>query len=65
MKDELKIVKLKLSLNKNGGKNEPELKIENADLRSQLSQVTSKLDTIKIEHVELEKYNIIVKGELT
>ena len=44
---------------------EHELKTENPDLRSQLSQVTSKLDTNKIEHVELEKYNIIVKGELT
>ena len=35
LKHELKIVELKLSLKKNGGKNEPKLKTENADLRSQ------------------------------
>ena len=33
-KHELKIVELKLSLTKDGSKNEPELKIENVDLRS-------------------------------
>ena len=65
MKHELKIVDLNLSLKKNDGKNEIELKVENVNLRSWLSQVTSELDTIKIEHVELEKYNIIMKGELT
>ena len=32
---ELKIVKIKLSLKKNGGKNDFEIKVENADLRSQ------------------------------
>ena len=41
------------------------MKSKNADLRSQLSQVTSELDFIKIQHIELEKYNTIVKGELT
>ena len=65
MKCELKIVELKLSLKTSGNKIEPNLKTKNVDLRSQLIQVTSELDSIKIEHVELEKYNIIVKGELT
>ena len=65
MKHELKIVELKLSLKKHGSKNESNLKFEIVNLRSQLSQVTSQLDYIKIEHAELEKYNIIVKGELT
>ena len=40
------------------------MKSENLDLRPQLSQVTSKLESTKLEHVELEKYNTIVKGEL-
>lgn len=65
LRHELKIVELKLSLKKHDSKNEPDLKSENIDLRSQLSQVTSELDSIKNENVELEKYNIIVKGELT
>ena len=64
MKHELKIVELKLSLKKNGGKSDSELKAENVDLRSQLSKVTSELETIKLEYAELEKYNTIVKGEL-
>ena len=34
LKHELKIIELKLSLKNNGGKNEPELKTENVDLRS-------------------------------
>ena len=46
------------------GKNDYEIKVENADLRSQLSKVTSKLESIKLEYEELEKYNTIVKGEL-
>ena len=40
LKHELKIVELKLSLKTSGNKSEPDLKFENADLRSQLSQVT-------------------------
>ena len=64
LKHELKIVELKLSLKKNGGKNDSEIKAKNADLRSQLSKVTSELESIKLEYVELEKYNSIVKGEL-
>ena len=55
LKHELKIVELKLSLKKNGGKNDSETKAINADLRSQLRKVT----------FELEEYNTIVKGELT
>ena len=51
-------------LYKNGGKNEFEINAENVDLRFQLSKVTSELESIKLEHVELEKYNTIVKGEL-
>ena len=65
LKHELKIVELKLSLKTSCYKSEPDLKSENVDLRSQLSQVTSELDSIKIEHVELEKQNMIMKGELT
>ena len=42
-----------------------DMKSKNKDLRSQLSQVPFELDSIKIEHTKLEKYNIIVKGELT
>ena len=61
LKHELKIVELKLSLKKNGGKSDSELKAKNADLRSQLTKVTSELETIKLEHAELEKYNTIVK----
>ena len=34
LKHELKIVELKLSLKKNGGKNDSEIKVKNADLRS-------------------------------
>ena len=41
------------------------MKTENEDLQSQLSQVIFELDTMKIEHAKLEKYNIIVKGEMT
>ena len=39
LKHELKIVELKLSLKKNGGKSDSELKAKNADLRSQLSNI--------------------------
>ena len=42
LKHELKIVALKLSLKKNGGKNDSKIKDENKGLRSQLSKVTSK-----------------------
>ena len=51
LKHELKIVELKLSLKKNGGKNDFEIKDKNVDLRSQLSKVES----IKLEYAELEK----------
>ena len=61
LKHVLKIVEHKLSLKKHGSKNEPDLTFENTDLRSQLSQVTSELDSIKIKHAKLEKYNTIVK----
>ena len=64
LKHELKIVELKLSFKKNGCKNDSKIKVENADLRSQLRKVTSKLELIKLEHAELEKYNTILKGEL-
>ena len=60
----MKIVELKLSLKKNGGKNDSEIKAENVDLRSQLSKVTSELETINLEYAKLENYNTIVKGEL-
>lgn len=56
---------LNLSLKKDDSKNELDIKTKNENLRSQLTQITSKLHSIKIEHVELEKYNTIVKGELT
>ena len=55
LEHELKIVELKLSLKGNGSKSDSDLKFENANLRSQLSQVTSKLDSIKMEHAKLEK----------
>ena len=60
----MKIVELKLSVKKNGGKNDSKIKVENVDLRSQLSKVTSELESIKLEYARLEKYNTIVKGEL-
>ena len=63
MKHELKIVEFKLSLKRNGSKSDSDLKSEKVDLRSQLSQVTYKLDSIKMKRVELEKYNTIVKGD--
>ena len=53
LKHELKIVELKLSLKKNGGKNDSKIKAKNVDLRSQLSKVTSELESIKLEHAEL------------
>ena len=56
MKHELKLVELKLSLKKNGGKNDYDMKDKNVDLRSQLSKVTIELESIKIEHAELEKF---------
>ena len=62
LKHQFKIVELKLSLRKNGGKNDYEIKVKNVDLRSQLSKVISELESIKLEYVELEKYNSIVKG---
>ena len=65
MKRKLKMIELKSSLEKNGSKNELDLKSKNVDLRSQLSQVTSELDFIKIKHAKLEKNNLVVKGELT
>ena len=55
LKHELKIVELKMSLKKNGGKIDSKLKVENVDLRSQLRKVTSKLESIKLEHAKLEK----------
>ena len=61
---ELKIVELKLSLKKNGGKNDSKVKAKNVDLRSQLKKVTFELESIKLEHAELQKYNTIVKGDL-
>ena len=64
MKHEFKIVEPKLSLKKNGGKNDSKIKAENVDLRSQWSKVRSELEFIKLKHVELEKYNTIVKGKL-
>ena len=65
MKQKLKIIDWKLSLKKDDSKIELDQKSENVDLRSHLTKVTSELDSIKIEHAELEKYNTIVKGELT
>ena len=53
LKHELKIVELKLSLKKDSSKSEPYLKFENTNIRSQLSQLTSKLDSIKNKHIEL------------
>ena len=50
LKYELKIVELKLSLKKNGGKIDSKIKVENADMRSQLSKVTFELEYIKLEH---------------
>ena len=55
LKHELKIVEVKLSLKKNGGKINFDFKAENADLRSQLRKVSSELESIKLEHTELEK----------
>ena len=51
----MNLVELKLSLKKHDSKNDPNLKSKNANLRSQLSQETSKSNPIKIEHVELKK----------
>ena len=64
LKHGLKIVELNLSLKKNGGKSVFEIKAKKVDLRSQLSKVTSELESIKLEYAKLEKYNTIVKGEL-
>ena len=64
LKHELKIIELKLSHKKDDSETELDLKFKNVDIVSQLSQVTVELDSIKIEHEELEKYNTIVKREL-
>ena len=64
LKHELNIVELKLSLKKNGGKNDSEIKAKNVDLRSKLSKVTFELESIKLEYAKLKKYNSIVKGKL-
>ena len=50
LKHELKIVELKLSLKKIGGKNDSKIKAENANLSSPLSKVTSELESIKLDH---------------
>ena len=65
LKHELKIVELKLSLKRNGSKSDSDLKSKNADLRSQVSQLTFELDSIEMKHAKLKKCNTIVKGELT
>ena len=44
-----------MSLKKNGGKIDSEIKAKNVDLRSQLGKVTSKLEYIELEHAKLEK----------
>lgn len=44
---------------------ESDLKFENADVRSNITKVTSKPETKKLQYAEFEKYNTIVKGELT
>ena len=56
MKHELNIIELKLSLKKDEGKFDSDLKLENVDIRSHMTKVTSKLDSIKIEHAKLENY---------
>ena len=55
-------MEIKLSLKRNGTKNDFDIKYENVDLRLQLRHVTSELDSIKFEHAKLEKHNTIVKG---
>lgn len=64
LKHVLEITNLKLSLKEDDSKIESDLKSKNLDLRSHITRVIFELDSIKIEHVELEKYNVIVKDEL-
>lgn len=56
---------MKLSLKRYDSKVESDMKFENVDLRSNLTKVTFELESTKLQYNELEKYNIIVKGELT
>ena len=65
MKHELKITNLKLSLKNDPRKVESYLKIENSDLRTNIENKTYELEALKSVHEELQKYNTIVKGELT
>lgn len=55
LKHDLKTMELKLSLKKDGSKSEPNMRSKNIDLRSQLSQIKFKLDSIKIENEKLLK----------
>ena len=64
LKHELKITNLKLSIKDDDSKIESDLKSENVDLRSNLTKLTSELETTKLQYAELEKYNAILKGEL-
>ena len=65
LKHELKITNLKLALRSDPKKVESDLKTENLDLRANLEKKTSELELLKANHEELQKYNTIVKGELT
>ena len=65
LKHELKITNLKLSLKSDLNKVESELKTKNLDLRENLAKITLKHEALKADHEELQKYNTIVKGELT
>ena len=56
---------LKLTLRNDPSKIESNLKIKNINLRESLVKKTSKFETLKEDHEELHKYNIVVKGELT
>ena len=61
----MNITNLKLTLKSDPRKIETNLKIQNADLRASLEKKTSELEMLKEYHEKLQKYNIIVKGELT
>ena len=65
LKHELKINEMNLSSKKDDRKIDSELKKENEDLRYNLTKVTCELESTRLEYVELQKNNTIVKGELT
>lgn len=65
LKHELGITNLKMSMMEDENKIQSNLRFENLDLKSKHIKMTFELESMKLQYTKLEKYNIVVKGELT